>query len=109
MLQPTSKLREKGLLIEEATLAPDDEQCVSIPIQNFSNEPLCWETREMLGKLQPVTLLTYPTSVVEEFVESIAKVTVVVSKFKDVDIMVAMIDESACERTNGDHILWEVY
>ena len=48
LLQPARKLRERGLVIEEAALAPDDEHCVSIPIQNFSHEPLHLETGEVL-------------------------------------------------------------
>ena len=56
LLQPASQLRERGLVIEEATLAPDAEHIVSIPIQNFSCEPLFLKPGEVLGQVQPVTL-----------------------------------------------------
>ena len=69
LLQPASQLREKGLLVEEAAISPDDEHCVSIPIQNFSHEPLCLKPGEILGQLQPVTLITDPTPLIEESIE----------------------------------------
>ena len=69
LLQPASQLREWGLVIEEATLAPDAEHIVSIPIQNFSCEPLFLKPGEVLGQVQPVTLLSDPTPLVEESIE----------------------------------------
>ena len=53
-------------MIEEATLAPDDERIVAIPIQNYSCEPLCLEPGEVLGQVQPVTIVFDPTPLVED-------------------------------------------
>ena len=53
-LEPAEQL---GLVVEEAALEPDQELCVRIPVQNCSNEPMCLEPGEILGQLQPVTLV----------------------------------------------------
>ena len=58
LLQPATQLKERGLVIEEATLAPDDERIVAIPIQNYSCEPLCLEPA--------VTVVFDPTPLVED-------------------------------------------
>ena len=100
-------MKEKGLLIEEATITPDDEHCVSIPIQNFSHEPLHLEPGEILSQLQPVNLLTDPTPLVEQFVDSIAGSSVIVSECKDSEVVVVKIDGSTCEKMDGHHVLWE--
>ena len=56
-LKPAEQLKSKGLVVEEAALEPDQELCVLIPVQNCSNEPMCLEPGEILGQLQPVTLV----------------------------------------------------
>ena len=123
LLQPASWLRERGLIIEEAALAPDDEHCVSIPIQNFSHEPLSLEPGELLGQIEPVTLLTDPTPLVEDSIEfekivsnqnsDVAEKDIVIPK-KDNgnsglgsgcgngDVVVDTINESSSKDTNDD-------
>ena len=115
LLQPAKQLRERGLVIEEATLAPDEEDCVSIPIQNFSNEPLCLEPGDILGQVQPVTLITDPTPLVDE---SIKYEKVLVSDSfggsdvdsnscggSDVDeVVVGKIDGNASRETDDNHV-----
>ena len=66
LLQAASQLWERVLLIEEATVAPDYEHYVSIPIHIFFHQSFCLRTGEILGKLHSVTLITDPTPLVEE-------------------------------------------
>ena len=47
-LEPAEQLKRKGLVVEEAALEPDQELCVPIPVQNYSNEPMCLEPGEIL-------------------------------------------------------------
>ena len=68
LLQPASQLQEQGLVIE-ATVAPDEERIVPIPIQNFAYELFCLEPGAVLGQVQPVTLLSDPTPLVDESIE----------------------------------------
>ena len=95
-------MRERGLVIEEATLAPDNENCVSIPVQNFSNEPLCLKPGDVLGQVQPVTVITDPTPLVEEYEKMFVSDSVGGS---DVDeVVVAKIDGNTSEDTDDDHV-----
>ena len=122
LLQPASQLREQGLVIEEATLAPDAEHIVSIPIQNFSCEPLFLKPGEVLGQVQPVTLLSDPTPLVEETIEF----EKIISIKNDVsnngggsivgsecrcagDVVIATIKKSSCKDTNGDDVSREAH
>ena len=113
-------MRERGLVIEEATLAPDAEHIVSIPIQNFSCEPLFLKPGEVLGQVQPVTLLSDPTPLVEESIEFEKIISIkndVSNKNKNDggsivgsecrcagDVVVATIKKSSCKDTNGDDV-----
>ena len=56
-MEPAEQLKNKGLVVEEAALEPDTEFCVRIPIQNCSNEPIRLEQGDILGQLEPVTLV----------------------------------------------------
>ena len=46
--------------MEEAILEPDGELYVSVPIQNLTCEHVCLPPGEVLGQLQPVTLVPEP-------------------------------------------------
>ena len=80
-MEPAEQLKSKGLIVEEAALEPDREFCVRIPIQNYSNEPIRLEPGELLGQLQPVTL-----------VEDVGCMTEKLS-----DVVVAGIHENSCK------------
>ena len=67
-LQPDTKLVEKGFLIDEATLAPDEESCVSIPVCNFSTEPLCLEPGQLLGRVESATIVIDVLEHLEKYV-----------------------------------------
>ena len=60
--------------MEEAVLEPDGELCVSVPIQNPTCEPICLTSRDILGQMQPVTIMPKP-EVVAALVEGDTKVT----------------------------------
>lgn len=60
---PQNLLELKGLCVEEAVLEPDGELCVSVPIKNSSCEPVCRVPGEVLGELQPVTVVPDPCNV----------------------------------------------
>lgn len=61
---PKDLWEKKGLCVEEAVLEPDGELCVSVPIKNPTCEPICLTPGEILGKVQPVTVVLEPSSMV---------------------------------------------
>ena len=60
LLTPEAKWESKGLQMEEALLEPDGELCVSVPIQNPTCEPVCLSSGDILGQIQPVTIVPEP-------------------------------------------------
>ena len=50
-------LRNKGLLIETAATQPDNNNCVTLAVQNHSLETVCLERCYILGSLYPATVI----------------------------------------------------
>ena len=70
LLVPGGDLEQRGLVIEEALLQLDGEQCVCIPIQSLSCGPVKLESGVILGQVQPVIIREHPGGVTEQMGEA---------------------------------------
>ena len=96
LLVPEVQWESKGLRMEEAVLEPDGEQCVTLPIQNPTCEPVCLAPGDVLGQMQPVEITAKP-EVVSAFIEGGAKTAVSSSTDRNAKLLKEThIEKSLC-------------
>ena len=68
LFEPTGdQLQKRGLMIEEATTQPDNQQHITLIFRNNSLEYVSLQEGEILGCLQPVTLIPTSSAVNKEY------------------------------------------